>query len=96
MFSYYAISLAVLIFRLDNEKQHIFTFGALLTRNYIKALVKHSIVYYYISTYNNTLNYITMCASAAVIIITSFTIPLTTLLCVPVQQYFLQVYLQYI
>ena len=29
VFSYYAISLAVLIFGLDNEEQHIFTFGAL-------------------------------------------------------------------
>ena len=96
VFSYYAISAAVLIFRLDNDEQHILTFGAFLTRNYINALVKHSIVYYYISTYNNTLNYITMCASAAVIIITSFTIPLPTLLCVLVQQYFLQVHLQYI
>ena len=52
--------------------------------------------YYYISTYNNTFNYISMCASAALIIITSFTMPLTTLLCVLVQQYVLQPHLQYI
>ena len=42
--------------------------------------------YHYISNYNNT--YITMCASAAVIPITSFTIALTTLLSVLVQEYF--------
>ena len=93
VFEYYAISGALLMFGPDNKKQSIFKFCVFIKQNLHQYAGK---TYYYISNYNNNFNYITMCAIVAVIPISSFTIPLTALVCVLVQHYFLQSYFQYI